>query len=265
MMTPPFIYEKISSTYDHYIIDEFRIHSRIQWNNFRPLISETLSRAGNLVVGDVKQSIYRWRNSDWRIIHTEAAQALAKMLSRVIRLSTNFRSRTNIIRFNNSFFAPGSIPSLCDEKLAFNGLRISDVYAGSEQQGTPEKDGGFVKLTLYRKSDDEGWKERVLKDLPELIEGIQDHGYRADEILFLCRTNEEGKSIISRILEYSASLPPEHRLRYNYEITSGESCSGHQPGRNLHDCLPALHLTDPGSRINMSQMVKVIRSGHRQG
>ena len=63
----------------------------------------------------------------------------------------------------------------------------------------------------------------ILIPLPGLIEGIQDHGYKADEILFLCRTNEEGKSIISRILEYSASLPPEHRLRYNYEITSGES------------------------------------------
>lgn len=253
----PFIYEKIGSTYDHYIIDEFQDTSRIQWNNFRPLISETLSRGrDNLVVGDVKQSIYRWRNSDWRIIHTEAAQAFGEDALRTIRLSTNFRSRINIIRFNNSFFAPGSIPSLCDEKLAFNGLRISDVYAGSEQQGTPERDGGFVNLTLYRKSDDEGWKERVLKDLPGLVEGIQDHGYRADEILFLCRTNEEGKSIISRILEYSASLPPEHRLRYNYEITSGESLLLERNPAVTFMIACLRYLTDPNSRINMSQMVR---------
>jgi len=253
----PFIYEKIGATYDHYIIDEFQDTSRIQWNNFRPLIAETLSRGrDNLVVGDVKQSIYRWRNSDWRIIHTEVAQAFGEKALRTIHLSTNFRSRINIIRFNNALFSPGSIPSLCDERLTFDGLRISEVYAGSEQQGTPEKEGGFVKLSLYKKSEDEGWKDRVLNDLPAVIERIQDHGYTADDILFLCRTNEEGKNIISRILEYSASCPPENRERYNYEITSGESLLlERNPAVTF--MIACLHyLTDPGSRINMSQMVR---------
>ncbi|MCU0458679.1 MAG: UvrD-helicase domain-containing protein [Bacteroidales bacterium] len=253
----PFIYEKIGSAYDHYIIDEFQDTSRIQWNNFRPLISETLSRGrDNLVVGDVKQSIYRWRNSDWRIIHTEAAEAFGEETLRTIQLSTNFRSRINIIRFNNSLFAPGSIPSLCDEKLAFDRLRISDVYSGSEQQGTPGKEGGYVKLTLYGKSEDEGWKERVLNDLPAVIEKIQDHRYTADDILFLCRTNEEGKSIISRILEYSASCPSEQRLRYNYEITSGESLLLERNPAVTFMIACLRHLTDPDSRINMSQMVR---------
>lgn len=253
----PFIYEKIGATYDHYIIDEFQDTSRIQWNNFRPLISEALSRGSdNLVVGDVKQSIYRWRNSDWRIIHTEAAEAFGEEALRTIHLNTNFRSRFNIIRFNNSLFAPGSIPSLCDEKLQFDGLRISDVYSGSEQQGTPEKDGGYVKLTLYRKSEDEGWKERVLQDLPVVIEMLQDHGYTADDILFLCRTNEEGKSIISRILEYSASCPTEQRLRYNYEITSGESLLLERNPAVTFMIACLRHLSDPDSRINMSQMVR---------
>ncbi|MDM8002475.1 MAG: UvrD-helicase domain-containing protein, partial [Bacteroidota bacterium] len=92
----PFIYEKIGAAYDHYIIDEFQDTSRIQWNNFRPLISETLARGkDNLVVGDVKQSIYRWRNSDWRIIHSEAAQAFGEEAVRTVHLSTNYRSREN--------------------------------------------------------------------------------------------------------------------------------------------------------------------------
>ncbi len=253
----PFIYEKIGATYDHYIIDEFQDTSRIQWNNFRPLIAETLSRGrDNLVVGDVKQSIYRWRNSDWRIIHSEAAEAFGEDALRTIQLNTNFRSRINIIRFNNSLFAPGSIPSLCDENLAFDGLRISEVYSGSEQLGIPGKDGGYVKLTLYRKSEDEGWKERVLNDLPAVIERIQDHGYTAEDILFLCRTNEEGKSIISRILEYSASCPMEQRLRYNYEITSGESLLLERNPAVTFMIACLRHLTDPASRINMSQMVR---------
>ena len=253
----PFIYEKIGAVYDHYIIDEFQDTSRIQWNNFRPLISETLSRGkDNLVVGDVKQSIYRWRNSDWRIIHTEAADAFGDEAVRTIRLSTNFRSRLNIIRFNNRLFDPGAIPGKCDEKLDFDRLRISDVYSGSVQEGTPGKPGGYVRVALYDKGGDEGWKERVLQDLPSVIEKIQDGGYRAEDILFLCRTNEEGKSIITRILEHSAACTPEQRDRYNYEITSGESLFlERNPAVTLIlSCLR--YLADPVSRINRSLMVR---------
>ena len=253
----PFIYEKIGAVYDHYIIDEFQDTSRIQWNNFRPLISETLSRGrDNLVVGDVKQSIYRWRNSDWRIIHSEAAEIFGEEAVRTIRLNTNFRSRANIIRFNNRMFAPGAIPALCDEKLDFDRLRISEVYNGSEQEGTPGKPGGYVRVALYSKDEDEGWKQRVLHDLPSVVEQIQDRGYRADDILFLCRTNEEGKSIISRILEHSAACTPEKRAAYNYEITSGESLFlERNPAVTLIlSCLK--YLADPGSRINRSQMVR---------
>ncbi len=252
----PFIYEKIGAAYDHYIIDEFQDTSRIQWNNFRPLIAETLSRGrDNLVVGDVKQSIYRWRNSDWRIIHSEAAHAFGDAVQ-TVHLSTNYRSRKNIIRFNNALFSPESIPASCDERLAYDGLRISDVYSGSEQEGTPGKPGGFVGVTLYRKSDDEGWKERVLRDLPGVVERLQDHGYRADDILFLCRTNEEGKSIISRILEYSSLCTPEHRMQYNYEITSGESLLLERNPAVTLMTASLRFLTDPASRINRSQIVR---------
>ena len=264
----PFIYEKIGAAYDHYIIDEFQDTSRIQWNNFRPLISETLARGkDNLVVGDVKQSIYRWRNSDWRIIHSEAAQAFGEETVRTVHLSTNYRSRENIIRFNNALFSPSSIPAFCDERLAYDGLRIGDVYEGSVQEGTERRPGGFVSVTLYRKSEDEGWKEKVLRDLPSVVERLQDHGYRADDILFLCRTNEEGKSIISRILEHSSSCLSGQRGRYNYEITSGESLLlERNPAVTLMmGCLR--YLTDPGSRINRSQIVRsyVLATGREEG
>ena len=252
----PFIYEKIGASYDHYIIDEFQDTSRIQWNNFRPLIAETLSRGNdNLVVGDVKQSIYRWRNSDWRILHSEASQAFGDAVE-TVHLKTNYRSRANIIRFNNALFRPDSIPASCDERLAYEGLKISDVYSGSEQEGTPGRPGGYVSVTIYKTGDDEGWKERVLRDIPAVIERLQDHGYRADDILFLCRANEEGKSIISRILEYSSSCTPEQRSRYNYEITSGESLLlERNPAVTLMTaCLR--YLTDPASRINRSQIVR---------
>ena len=58
----PFIYEKTGTHVDHYMIDEFQDTSGMQWNNFRPLIEESLAHSrDNLIVGDVKQSIYRFR------------------------------------------------------------------------------------------------------------------------------------------------------------------------------------------------------------
>lgn len=253
----PFIYEKIGTAYDHYIIDEFQDTSRIQWNNFRPLISETMSRGmDNLVVGDVKQSIYRWRNSDWRIIHSEAAAAFGDEAVRNVLLDTNYRSRANVIRFNNHLFAPGAIPALCDERLSYDQLKISDIYEESVQKGTDAKPGGMVQVSLYGASEDENWKERVLNDLPALVERMQEHGYRADDILFLCRTNEEGKSIISRLLEYSAACPAERRAKYNFEVTSGDSLFLERNPAVTLIIASLRYLADPGSRINRSLMVR---------
>lgn len=253
----PFIYEKIGTAYDHYIIDEFQDTSRIQWNNFRPLMSETMSRGmDNLVVGDVKQSIYRWRNSDWRIIHSEASAAFGEESVQNILLDTNYRSRDSIIRFNNHLFAPGAIPALCDERLSYDQLKLSDIYEGSVQKGTPDKSGGVVQVSLYGASEDEKWKERVLNDLPALVERMQDHGYRADDILFLCRTNEEGKSIISRLLEYSAASSAERRSKYNFEVTSGDSLFLESNPAVTLIIASLRYLADPGSRINRSLMVR---------
>jgi hypothetical protein len=88
------------------------------------------------------------------------------------------------------------------------------------------------------------------------VEEIQQHGYRADDILFLCRTNEEGKSIINRILEYSSSCLPEKLKQFNYEVTSGESLFlERNPAVTL--LLSSLrYLTDPGSLINRSLMLR---------
>jgi ATP-dependent exoDNAse (exonuclease V) beta subunit len=253
----PFIYEKIGTAYDHYIIDEFQDTSQIQWKNFMPLISETLSRGrDNLVVGDVKQSIYRWRNSDWRILQSEVLRSFGSETVKTISLETNYRSRSNIIRFNNHIFAPRSIPAFCDLKLGFEKIRISDIYSGSVQEGTKDKPGGLIKVSLYKKDDEEGWREKVLKDLPLLIEGLQDHGYKANDILILCRKNDEGKNIINRILEHSAASSPEKQSKYNYEVTSGESLFlERNPAVNL--LLSSLRfLIDPDSRINRSLMVR---------
>jgi ATP-dependent exoDNAse (exonuclease V) beta subunit len=208
------------------------------------------------VVGDVKQSIYRWRNSDWRILHSEVNREYGDEAVKSIPLLVNYRSRENIIRFNNHIFNPDTIPAMCDTRLANDDLSVGSVYSGSVQTGTEKKPGGLVRVALYPKEGEEKWKDSVLRDIPGVVEELQDHGYRANDIMFLCRTNEEGKSIINAILEHSSSCSPEKLASYNFEVTSGESLYlERNPAVSLLlSCLR--YLVDPGSRINKSLMVR---------
>ena len=101
----PFIYEKTGGRYHHYMIDEFQDTSRLQWNNFRPLIDNSISQDYTaLIVGDVKQSIYRWRNSDWKLLSEQVEQDLDQYGIDLQTLTTNWRSYENIIHFNNAVF-----------------------------------------------------------------------------------------------------------------------------------------------------------------
>ncbi len=101
----PFIYEKAGYWYHHFMIDEFQDTSLLQWQNFKPLISNSLSQDyDNLVVGDAKQSVYRWRNSNWTILSSGVAQEFPGGIIHNISLEYNWRSSKNIIEFNNRFF-----------------------------------------------------------------------------------------------------------------------------------------------------------------
>ena len=101
----PFIFEKIGTQLEHVMIDEFQDTSTIQWQNFRVLLDEAMSHEGgsNLIVGDVKQSIYRWRSGDWRLLNDIEKQFNSQQI-KMLTLQTNYRSQRNIITFNNHFF-----------------------------------------------------------------------------------------------------------------------------------------------------------------
>ena len=99
----PFVYEKTGVRYDSFLLDEFQDTARIQWENFLPLLQESEGKGcESLVVGDVKQSIYRWRGSDWNLLADELQNTFDNVSVSV--LDTNYRSRRNIVEFNNSFF-----------------------------------------------------------------------------------------------------------------------------------------------------------------
>lgn len=104
----PFIYEKTGTRITNYMIDEFQDTSRMQWNNFKPLIGESLASGNfNLIVGDVKQSIYRFRNSDWRLLETQVTNDFHAENIQNHVLDTNWRSDTCIVQFNNTVFFTG--------------------------------------------------------------------------------------------------------------------------------------------------------------
>ena len=104
----PFIFEKIGTRLNNIMIDEFQDTSTVQWQNFKVLLEECMSHSseqGNLIVGDVKQSIYRWRSGDWRMLNNiEREFPTMRNMLNVKSLDTNYRSSRRVINFNNAFF-----------------------------------------------------------------------------------------------------------------------------------------------------------------
>ncbi len=223
----PFIYEKTGNSYDNFMIDEFQDTSHIQWNNFSPLVLNSMAEGhDNMVVGDVKQSIYRWRNSDWTILGSEIEKEIGD--SRIIRkdLSINWRSYANVIAFNNSMF--GILPEIIEERLADkgnHGFSLKQLYENSGQQ-VPEsagRDGGMVRIEFIDNTSTGDFRDKVLKKLPGLIENLNDLGYRGSDIGILVRTNQEGSDVVRALMAYKGNADNGKRLKYNYDVISNDS------------------------------------------
>ncbi len=225
----PFIYEKVGNTFENYMIDEFQDTSNIQWKNFKQLIENSMAQGfDNLVVGDIKQSIYRWRNSDWRTLRD-----LKKLIDnkRFIDkpLKINWRSCTNIVKLNNALFS--IIPSQLDRELpgsthetSFSEL-FSEAYQDmpGETDNSKDRDNGYVRIEFLENTDEAAWEDLALKRLPGIIESVQDKGYNVSDIGILVRNNREGALVLKEIIEYSIECPEEKKNRYNYNVVSNES------------------------------------------
>ncbi len=219
----PFIYEKVGNTFENFMIDEFQDTSIIQWKNFRQLIDNSMSQGfDNLVVGDIKQSIYRWRNSDWTTLRD-----LKKDVDDIRYIShplkTNFRSCSNIIRFNNALFS--IIPYQIDKEMPDHKqvTCFRELFSEAVQIDPGNKSGGYVRIEFLKTTDESSWQETVLKQLPLFIELVQDKGFHASDIGILVRDNKEGAIVLKGIIDYSLSCPGEKKKQYNYNIVSGES------------------------------------------
>lgn len=187
----PFIFEKIGTQLEHIMIDEFQDTSTIQWQNFKVLLKECMSHTGteNLIVGDVKQSIYRWRSGDWRLLNDIQAQFEQTSLLCFKELKTNYRSQRNIIEFNNVFFTNAAEIEYKDQ-MALNPEEAEQLKRAYEdvEQHYPENRAkeGKVDVRLLPAAD---YQECTLKEIADRVDELIQKGIRLNEIAILVRTN----------------------------------------------------------------------------
>ena len=227
----PFIYEKTGSIYRHFMIDEFQDTSKIQWHNFKPLVGNSLAQGNkNLLVGDIKQSIYRWRNSDWEILSNEVQEDFSHFNPETHSLNTNWRSKKNIVDFNNAVFCYSSQILQQNFNGEFNEsenstnlyqTKISDAYQDVFQKipDSNNKEGGYINHTFLNEKEYDSWKDEVKIRLPIIIENLQEKGYHLNDIAILVRSGKEGQAIANTLIDYKN----QSASKYKFDFISNDS------------------------------------------
>jgi len=213
----PFIYEKVGTRFRHYLLDEFQDTSQMQWTNILPLLREALAYGQqSLLVGDVKQSIYRWRNGDWKLllqkVETDISQS--NIPPRLEFLDTNYRTVEEIVHFNNTFFEQAA-------QLLSLGLQNIDVerqdifqmaYEKVAQKARYHKEGfpGWVSVEFFKhpspKDEMPPWQEQALDRLLEILQDLPEQGFQLGDVCLLVRTNRDGITIAEFLQKHDISV-----------------------------------------------------------
>lgn len=213
----PFIYEKIGSRLDHIMIDEFQDTSTVQWKNFKVLLEDTMSHGAssgndesknvrNLIVGDVKQSIYRWRSGDWRLLNNiESEFAPYSITSETLK--TNYRSQRRVINFNNAFFreAIKIEAEKINELKSVDADEMSRAYSDVAQE-IPEKrdEKGYVEINLLPKED---YDNNTLEKVKATIMQLMAMGEKTQDICILVRNRRSIQEIGNYLMRQMPDVP----------------------------------------------------------
>lgn len=205
----PFIYEKIGARFSNIMIDEFQDTSNIQWDNFKPLIDNCISESKkNLLVGDTKQSIYRWRNSDWRNL----ANIGLDMPCTQNNLETNWRSLPTVVAFNNAIFS--NLKEQMARQLADGATEYADikkVFSSCTQKVPNNKqngDNGYVQIRAISKpqnnaesqTEEDTIEQIIIQELIAEINKLHnEYAYEYGDICVLVRQNNEGSMIMEAL------------------------------------------------------------------
>lgn len=239
-----FVFERAGTTFKHIMIDEFQDTSRVQWNNFEHLVNESTAQGEeSLVVGDIKQSIYRWRGGDWNILY--GFKKDGKNTS-VENLYTNYRSKPIVVRFNNVFFTKAtyildqkenswSVPANwlnekdgyfveadnSDQKVDEKNIEFCKLYNDTTQHIKPQYDkpefinSGYVRLQTFEKGITD--EEIMAEVFDKVVELNEKYNINFDKMKMLVRTNNEGVKLI----DYFAKRCEEEGV--DIKLTSNEA------------------------------------------
>jgi len=194
----PFMFEKLGSYFKHIMIDEFQDTSNYQWKNLEALIINSLSEDHEvLIVGDVKQSIYRFRGGNMRLLLSEIKDDLGAFYTKDAdrNLEDNWRSKSAIVEFNNALF--DRLPAqLNDNDLLTSSTLFQKAFEG-HNQNVKGGEGGFVRATFYERSV---WTDRALSQMVETIKSNLEQGYRLKDFLILVNQNSQISDIANKLL-----------------------------------------------------------------
>lgn len=226
----PFIYEKVGNRFERFMIDEFQDTSIKEWENFLPLLQNAMSQVEQtsvFIVGDIKQSIYRWRGGDWKILRYGAQQALGAENTEVTSLQDNYRSLPVVVDFNNRSM---------EGVVSFDNLNLNSMLdAAQERHALPPEDAERLYDTLadaYRnheqrprlKKEHSGYVSvEQFDEKPPVVERIcrlLDKGFRPCDILILVRSASDGMRIAAELLDFKRTNTDE---RYRFDVMTREA------------------------------------------
>lgn len=207
----PFVYEKLGVRFDHFLLDEFQDTSGVQWTNFSPLLHNSDSQGGeNLIVGDVKQSIYRWRGSDWKLLNETVPQEFPECQEDV--LDTNYRSLPYVVDFNNDFFEMASRTLDVISGEGDDG-QLRRIYSDVRQKAAKtDGQGGSVELT-YCSRDNE------LQEVLRSVRKAQAAGAGLSDIAVLVRSNVIGSEVAGYLIDNGVPVITDDSLKVKSSIT----------------------------------------------
>ena len=197
-----FIYERIGERYNHYLIDEFQDTSLLQWQNILPLVTDSLDIGKTMIVGDGKQSIYRWRGGEVQqfsklpeIYKGENLKYINDWQKKInshyaaLNLIENYRSRKNIVEFNNIFFK--NVKDILSDDFR-------SIYDHVEQKTSKADEGGYVHLELFGDKEND-FKQLILDKMVDEIQTLTTlHNYNFKNITILCNSRKS----VSLVAEY---------------------------------------------------------------
>ena len=216
----PFIYERIGQHYQHYLIDEFQDTSALQWENFSPLITEAESQdRDNLIVGDVKQSIYRFRNSDWRTLTRVPNQFAHTQLP---KMEYNFRTAPVVIANNEKLMQTYSqwVADQIDEltKQPELSLNIRTMYSPEEMHQKPAKSyGGYFHMQFF---EGDNTQNAQFQAMLEQLQSIENEGIDLNRVTILARDGNDIRDISTFLIEHGYNIQSSEGLAIgaNYTI-----------------------------------------------